>query len=291
VYWLTRKHIFRKPEESCKDVQDDHIAPFDEYAPCPVCDAEDFSNRFKIHEGVYVTECGRCGLLQTRPRIKESTWVEWLMQDTERSRRYTENRLKYGYACDEMVKYSTVFWHLRIRWKYKKMFRHIERLAGRSISRLHDVGCGVGFLIREALHMKIKATGNDLNGYAVKIMQERFGLEVACGTVESAESQKIMRGADLVTMTDYIEHSYRPNRDLRTVYEHLAPGRLVYLTTFHVDCIQAEESGQEWNMYLWNHVYHFDRKNLEALVEKAGFSIIHSKFPYSRPHCEILAKK
>ena len=238
IYWLTRKHIFRKPDEFVNEAKDDHIAPFDEYAPCPVCEADEFSKRFEIYEGVYVTECSGCGLLQTRPRIRESTWVEWLTQDSERSRRYTENRLKYGYACDEMLKYSTVFWHLRIRWKYKKIFGRIARLAGRSIRKVHDVGCGVGFLIREARRMNIRATGNDLNGYAVQVMRERFGLDVACGTVESVEAQRLMHGADLVTMTDYIEHSYHPDRDLQTIYEHLtSDGLIIYGITYIISTV------------------------------------------------------
>jgi 2-polyprenyl-3-methyl-5-hydroxy-6-metoxy-1,4-benzoquinol methylase len=171
------------------------------------------------------------------------------------------------------------------------MFKRISQLAGRPIRKVHDVGCGVGFLIREAQRMKIQASGNDLNGYAVRVMQERFGLDVCCGTLESEETQKLLSGSDLVTMTDYIEHSYHPDRDLKIVYENLSPKGLVFITTFHTGCALAEQYGRNWDMYCWNHVYHFDRDSLESLIRNASFKIIHSSFPYSSPSCEVLAEK
>ena len=290
-YFLARKNLFRIQDESIGDIQYDQIGPFSEYVPCPVCLGEEFIDKFRRIDGMSVNECIQCGLLQTRPRIDEEIWVEWLMQDSERSRKYTENRLQYGYALDHNIKYSTSFWYLRKRWKYERMFNRIKQLTGQSIRKVHDVGCGVGFLLREARRMKILVSGNDLNQYAVGVMRERYGLEVACGTVEAEPVQRLLSGSDLVTMTDYIEHSYHPDQDLKIIQDQLVPNGIVYLTTFHTDCRQAEKYGPNWNMYCWNHVYHFDRQNLEALVTNAGFKIIHTYFPYLRPHCEILARK
>jgi 2-polyprenyl-3-methyl-5-hydroxy-6-metoxy-1,4-benzoquinol methylase len=291
AYWLIKKQLFKEQDDTANDFYEDHIAPFDEYCSCPVCKLNDFYQKFESLDGMLINQCKSCGLLQTRPRISENIWYEWLAKESERSKRYTENRLRYGYALDKHIKYSTSLWRLQKRLKYKRMFKKIANIANRKIIKMHDVGCGVGFLIQEAMRMNIKASGNDLNQYSVKVMEERFGLDVTCGTLESDAVQKKIAGSDLVTMTDYIEHSYHPDIDLKNVYDNLNKKGLLYLTTFHIDCSIAKKQGHRWNMYCWNHVYHFDRRNLEKMIRDSGFKIIYSSFPYSNPHCEIIAER
>ncbi len=179
LFWNAIKRIgLISPCETLEDQQKDAIAPFDEFPSCEICGGVSTSEILITKDGCHIVECNDCGLWFTRPRIKEEIWVEHLKRDTERSREFTENRLKYGVALSSNVKYSPPNWRKRRMKMENHIIDEIERHLGSKISRLHDVGCGVGFLLEAARSRGIEATGNDLNGYACRVMKERADLRV-----------------------------------------------------------------------------------------------------------------
>lgn len=170
--------------------------------------------------------------------------------------------------------------------------RTIDEIEGYIVGelhRIHDVGCGVGFFLEAAGSRGIKATGNELNGYACRVMRERLNLEVYQDSMP--DLQFADQSIDAVTMNDYIEHTYHPLADLRAAYRFLRPGGVLWLNTFHVDCSQYEKLKANWNMLFWNHVYHFSTASLEDAVKLAGFEVCLVATSRETVNIKVVARK
>lgn len=290
LFWNAIKRIgLISPCETLEDQQKDAIAPFDEFPSCEICGGVSTSEILITKDGCHIVECNDCGLWFTSPRIKEAIWVEYLKRDTERSREFTENRLKHGVALSSNVKYSPPNWRKRRMKRENHIMDEIERHLGSKISRLHDVGCGVGFLLEAARSRGIDATGNDLSGYACRVMKERADLRVYNDILPDLPLQE--SSLDAVVMHDYIEHTYHPFADLKAAHRFLRPGGVIWIETFHVDCHAFDRFREKWNMLFWNHVFHFSTKSLKDIIMKAGFHINFISNSYDAMIIKVTAQK
>ena len=144
------------------------------------------------------------------------------------------------------------------------VINEIQNYLDGNMESIHDVGCGVGFLLRAAQARGIEATGNELNGYACKVMKQRFGLNVFNDVFDKFPIQEGSLNA--VEMNDYIEHTYHPLRDLTAAHKFLRVGGIIRIETFHIDCRKYDQLMGEWNMLFWNHVFHFSTKTIKDLI-------------------------
>jgi len=170
-----------------------------------------------------------------------------------------------------------------------KIINEIQEYLGTKIKSLHDVGCGVGFLLRAAQARKIRATGNDLNSYACKVMRKRYNLNVYNDILSKCPIEE--DSLDAIVMDDYIEHTYHPLEDLNTTYNFLRKGGILWIETFHIDCYAFEKFKGDWNMLFWNHVFHFSTKTLKNMIKKAGFDVISVSNSYSNVLLKIIVRK
>ncbi len=261
-------------EKEFKDSTIDFIDEFTEYPECDYCGSTENYEVLRALDNNRVVACRKCGLWRTGPRIPEKIWIEYLKKETERSRLLTKNRLKYGVALDRNIKFSTTNWFSKRMKNEKALLDTIEKTINRSIIAVHDVGCGVGFLMMAAQKKGIKkVTGNELNGYAVKVMQKRFGLEVY--NEELHNLKEILGNTyDAVIMSDFIEHAYHPKREMKMAYNLLKDGGALYISTFFIDTSTYKKLGDKWDMFCWNHTYHFRRTTLKLHLRSAGFKKI-----------------
>lgn len=254
---------------------------------CALCGSDKNEIHMNVKDGMTLVECSDCGLLFTSPRIDEKEWISFLKSDEERNKVFTENRLRFGRALRKNIKKSHSGWRRDIRKNHVELFNE-AKIYGK-VQRLHDVGCGVGFLLYDAKRYGLEVSGNDLNRYACSVMQERYNLDV--WNVEFPDVPLQHESLDFVTMTDFIEHTYHPDRDLRTANKLLRPGGLLYVKTFHIDCDAFEQQKENWDFLVWNHVYHFSPELLERIIRQAGFEIIYSRWTTHQTLIRILAKK
>ena len=247
---------------------------FTEFPSCALCGSEKNKPFLKTEDGMQLVKCTACNLVFTSPRIEISEWLAFLKEDNERNKTYTENRLKYGIALDTNIHKSTPDWRIRISGRNNIGLSKAKEIE--KIERLHDVGCGVGFLLCDARDQGIQVSGNEMNAYACSAMQERFGLTVwNCNFNETP----IKAGSlDMVTMTDYIEHTYQPLIDLQFAFKCLRPGGILWLKTFHIDCVQFETLKGKWPFLWWCHIYHFSPRTLKEMIQKAGFNILQADY-------------
>jgi SAM-dependent methyltransferase len=240
-------------------------------------------------DGSRIVEYNSCGLWFTSPRIREKVWVGYLKSLTERSKEFTENRLKHGVALRSNIKYSLPDWKTRRQKKDEGVLNEIEKYLGRRIERLHDVGCGVGFLLKAAEARGIRATGNDLNKYACTVMNERLGLTIFNDCLSKLQLEE--NSLDAVVMNDYLEHTYTPFEDLLTSHRLHKEDGVIWIDTFHVDCAKFDELKEKWNMLLWNHVYHFSTQSISNIVKQAGFQIKYLDSDYKKVNIKLIAQK
>lgn len=249
-----------------------------EFEECPDCDlcGSNENSQVANKKGFQVVECASCSLWFTSPRLDEKTWEEYLRYPyLLRNVMTTENRLHYGVANANNIGTNEPGGNWR-RGVTRRNTARLERLAeclGRPIERLHDVGCGVGFFVQDAMNLGIQATGNDLNGYACRVMREQLGLDVHAGNIGEAPFDDA--SIDVVFMNDFIEHTYHPLEDLKAAERLLKPGGLLFVETFYLDSPKFDELGLEWNMLTWPHIYHFSRTTLHAMIQKAELTVEH----------------
>jgi hypothetical protein len=263
-----------------KDQRKDQVLPFDEYPECEMCGGNVQTERLTARDGSRIVSCDKCGLWFTSPRIEEDAWVAYLRSNNPRNVEFTENRLKYGVALTANVKTVLPGWRKAKAEEHRRLFRKVEAHLGHGLARLHDAGCGVGLLLQDAV---------DLNSYAQRIMCDELGLEVSNQKLPALE---VPAGSyDAVFMTDYIEHTYHPRADLEAAALMLAPGGVICVRTFHIDCRSFDRLGESWNMLFWNHVYHFSTETLTRMMEAAGFRILEVDGPYKSELVTVLGSK
>ena len=236
-----------------------------------------------------IVECSDCGLQYTSPRIKEETWVKYLKSETVRSIEFTENRVKYGRALSSNIKFVRPDWYEERMKREDGVINEIQKYLDGNMESIHDVGCGVGFLLRAAQAREIAATGNELNGYACKVMRQRFGLNVFNDVFYNCPIQEDSLNA--VEMNDYIEHTYHPLQDLMAAHKFLRVGGIIRVETFHIDCRTYDQLRGDWNMLFWNHVFHFSTKTIKDLVKRAGFDVKSISTSYDDIFIKVIAQK
>ena len=290
IMWRSFKKVAIIPSyETAQDQMKDNIAPFDEYPPCDLCGSTSTTEKLITRSGHRIVECDTCKLWFTSPRINEHVWMDWLKQTSDRSVEFTENRLKYGVALSSNKKYVRPGWRERRLKAETRLLANLETLTNHKIGRLHDVGCGVGFLMQAAQTMGMAVTGNELNGYACQVMRERLNLTVFNDILPNLNIEN--SSVDAVIMRDYLEHTYHPFVDLKAAYGYLRPGGALYIETFHIDCQQFDKQRENWNMLFWNHAFHFSTAALTSMIEKAGFKIVKVDTSYTNSLIEVYAKK
>ncbi|WP_051694102.1 methyltransferase domain-containing protein [Desulfohalovibrio reitneri] len=282
-----KKRGFFKPDYTKADQSKDRVAPFDEYPACDFCGAEESTERLVTGDGGRIAACDGCGLWFTTPRIAEDVWEDYLLAETPRSVEFTENRLKYGVALSSNIKFSLPGWKEKWLRSFGALLDDLERVHGGPLERLHDVGAGVGLFMEAARKRGIRVSGNELNGYAVRAMRERLGLDVSGAPLPRMDIEP--RSLDAVTMCDYLEHSYHPYRDLLAAHRALRPGGVLYVNTFHTGCRAFEELGANWNFLYWNHTHHFDRDILTRMVQAAGFAPVETRCEHGNPLISLFA--
>jgi SAM-dependent methyltransferase len=243
---------------------------FTDFPECALCGADDAEPFLTVDDGCKLVKCKRCSLVYTSPRFDESWWERFVREeDNSRNVSFTENRLAHGVALRRNVASQPEDWRAHVTKKSQIVLDDLRSVMKRPLTSLHDVGCGVGFLISDARDAGLEVSGNELNGYAVKVMCERLGLDARVGSLHEVGLASESR--DAVTMTDYIEHTYHPLRDFQEAFRITRPGGGLFVHTFRIDCRKFEEKGAAWDMLRWNHVYHFSTQTLTAMITAAGF--------------------
>lgn len=140
-----------------------------------------------------------------------------------------------------------------------------------------DVGCGGGLILHYLRRRGHKGIGLDFSIDAARVAWRTNDVPAACGTLGQAP---IVPGScHAVTMFHVLEHLYDPAGYLSTAHELLAPqGRLI-IQVPNAASWQFLLLGEHWNgLDIPRHFWNFKPRDLEVLLDEAGFRIVRRKF-------------
>jgi SAM-dependent methyltransferase len=154
--------------------------------------------------------------------------------------------------------------------------RRLERiLAYKNSGLLVEVGCAYGFFLELAKkHFDVK--GFEICKDAVDYAKS-LSLDVESGDFLKANMPK--SSIDVIAMWDVIEHLLEPQRYVAQAKDLLKHDGLLCITTGDIGSLNARLRGEKWRMiHPPTHLHYFSRKNLNLLLEKNGFKIMHEEY-------------
>jgi 2-polyprenyl-3-methyl-5-hydroxy-6-metoxy-1,4-benzoquinol methylase len=204
--------------------------------------------------------CDGCGLAYQNPRLRREHIGDYYDDEYIAHRKKTDWGWLTPFYLRAMRRHDLA--KLAIVESYSKLGPH---------SRVLDIGCGAGTFLAElkAKH-GLTAVGVDFKDLAH--LPSMAGLDFRCGQL--AEQALPAAGFDLVTMWHYLEHDYDPPATLRRCRELLAPdGRLV-VEVPRLDSLSFRLYRERWpGLQAPQHTVLFDREQLLAMVDEAGFEV------------------
>jgi SAM-dependent methyltransferase len=154
-----------------------------------------------------------------------------------------------------------------------------KRLGTVKNKRLLEIGCGRGYLLKEAQALGMFVNGLESSPDGVSRANEWLGSEiVSLGIL--GDNVFADETFDVVIATDVIEHVRDPKSFMAQVHKILSSGGLFYCVTPSLDSLSARLMGRYWMEYKEEHLFYFNRNNMASLCEGAGFRNIqiHDNF-------------
>jgi 2-polyprenyl-3-methyl-5-hydroxy-6-metoxy-1,4-benzoquinol methylase len=146
-------------------------------------------------------------------------------------------------------------------------------------SRTLDIGCGLGELVAS-----LSAAGFDARGVDPSIMAVRHGRELGRNLIESdlepyADDTANHGSADVVTLSNVLEHIPHPAEVLKRIRNLLAPGGLVMIRVPNdfsavQERARAAVDQKPWWVAIPDHVNYFTAEGLENFLTAEGFEVL-----------------
>ncbi len=210
-----------------------------------------------------VVECRGCRLMRLLPRPDPS----------ELSQYYPE---AYWFAPADTTagELEERYRRLVIRDHVRFVRRAIEASGERGL--VLDVGCGGGLFLRMLAGDGLPVVGLDFSLDAA-VLAWRNGVPAVCGSLSHAP---FPAGAcSAVTMFHVLEHLYNPLAYLESARELLRENGRLIVQVPNAACWQFLLLGEHWSgLDVPRHLYEFRRRDLEVLLDQAGFQIVRTKF-------------
>lgn len=154
---------------------------------------------------------------------------------------------------------------------FLRILRRLEKLVPEK-GALFDVGAATGILLNLARRRGWNPAGVEPSSWAVRAAAEKYGLRLTEGTLETASLPQDTFAA--VTMVDFIEHTPLPFEAMSKARAILRPAGILVLVTPDIHSRSARLAGRRWWHLRPAHLAFFSRRSIEALLQRAGFSIV-----------------
>ncbi|PSF39515.1 hypothetical protein C7H19_01625 [Aphanothece hegewaldii CCALA 016] len=164
---------------------------------------------------------------------------------------------------------------VHIAWRFDKgvhlTAQLIDQLVNHKSSKICDIGCGSGQLLKELKMMGHDVMGVEPNERSTVYSQD---LDVYIGTAENIPKQIAENRFDVIIMTHVLEHCLAPKVALSNIYELLRPGGYLICEVPNNACLGFKYSGVTWTMLdLPRHLNFFTSSNLQEICQQANFEI------------------
>ena len=231
-------------------------APALSWPSCIFCATHD-PKPFLQPGGIAIVTCRQCGhCYSTFPR--EEAYAQY----------FGEKIHSADYAAHQ------AFW----ADAHRRVHRRVLAQMGSSGLRILDVGCGLGYFVKEAMLSGADAHGCEISKSAVHYAREVLGLStILPGRVEELPYQP--NSFDLITLWDVVEHLTNPLPMLTAVHRLMSPGGTLFIQTpnvrFHkISALLKHRLGNSDPSLMepCDHMNNFSRTSLSRLLSLAGYS-------------------
>jgi SAM-dependent methyltransferase len=156
----------------------------------------------------------------------------------------------------------------------KRTFKYVLGKLASSRGTLLDCGAATGFLIDVAEELGYQGYGLELSEFGANEIARKVGKDrVFCGELQHAKFSGVDT-FDVVTMCDYIEHVRDPRQTLALARGLLGPGGQLAITTPDAGSPSRRVLGNGWTHYKVEHLFYFNKRNLERLLREVGFTSV-----------------
>lgn len=220
---------------------------------CNLCDAIDFKFLYKMNT-YEIVKCRNCGLIFTTSPHSNGFFNNLYQEKVD-----LKNTLLFSKKEDvknELAMYAKTI-------KYLKRFKNDGRLL--------DLGSGLGHFLEIANNNGYEATGVELGKEKAAFAKKILKLEVINANAEEVEFKA--ESFDIIVLMELIEHTNNPLNLLKKINKILKPDGIIYVTTPNINFLARWLLGNQWLILTppW-HLYFFNRKTLNKIFNRAGFS-------------------
>lgn len=242
---------------------------------CPMCRSMRTTIKFtKVHNQMSwaLRRCRECGLHFTDPTPEPEFLNDCYAGD------YHQN-LRVDGATE-----------LRFGSKYERYLNRIAQYLPLG-SRVLDMGCSTGLLVKMLNDRGYRAEGIELNVESAAWGREYYGVTIHDRAIEECEVAP--ESFDAVILADVLEHTRHPRECLTAISRYLTPDGLAFIsfpdiTSLESRCyfLMAKLTSASW---LWKtcnvpfHVWEFTPKTAVACFEAAGFRLLDLKRTQDEP--------
>ncbi len=230
---------------------------------CPLCGSEDRTRLYTEHGAVGVSQCLKCNLVYTSPRIHSPEEIYW----GDANLYYQESRLIFeGKAAHHRD--SNYLCEIKAIERFKKSGRFL------------DVGCNLGMLLRLAMKRGWETVGVEPSP-SLSSLARKHGYQVYNCFLNELPAHE--EGAfDVVAFSDVFEHITNPQGFLSDARKYLKPDGVLYVKVPNVKWSILKQKvlgamGKKPEQGIWDsyeHVVHYSDTTLKQMLEKGGFKTL-----------------
>jgi 2-polyprenyl-3-methyl-5-hydroxy-6-metoxy-1,4-benzoquinol methylase len=144
----------------------------------------------------------------------------------------------------------------------------IESLS--HVGTILDVGCAMGFFLREAERRGWRGYGVDVSEHACQYAKNVMGLNVEAVELKDAGFQGEF--FDVITMWSVIEYMKDPLTNLLEAFRTLKNNGLLIIETPDVDSVRYRLFPGDWSWFAPPlRLYYFSKRTLAMMLRRAGF--------------------
>ena len=243
---------------------------------CNFCGSPENSMLYKDND--HLVLCDECGLVYTKYQMGIEDMKDFYGED-------------YFVSNDSIQRGYEHYFDSRhnINKTFSKRMNLIERHYSNP-GKLLDIGCAAGFFLEVGKQRGWDVCGVDISKLCAEYARDRLGVEVRNDLFTDTDFEEST--FDLISMWDYLEHSFTPREDIAKARELLRENGLLVIATPDIDSIPARVCRSNWiGIKLDEHFYYFSRSVLIKLLKDMGFEIVQSAYIGKYVSSQILASR
>ncbi len=239
---------------------------------CVVCGSERSAALFRASDRLYrttsrefaVVRCGECGLLRLDPQ-----------PGPDELRLYYPDSYWFAPEPTAAGRLEEAYRRLVLRDHVRFVARAMHESAVRG--PLLDVGCGGGLFLGMMRERGFPVLGLDFSREAAATAWHKQQAPAVCASLEDAPFRPESIAA--ITMFHVVEHLYDPRAYLQAAHRLLIPGGRLVVQVPNAASWQCRLLGRSWNgMDVPRHLFDYRDRDLEGLLQAAGFEVMRRKY-------------